>query len=73
MEIDARILGEADKENCDHVKEAVSKYGVQLVCDDEDEKELHKPDLVLPESDGCENIKKVASKVGYQVVCDDEA
>lgn len=38
MEIDARILGEADKENCDNMKEAVSKYGVQLVCDDEDRK-----------------------------------
>lgn len=62
MEIDARILGEADKENCDNMKEAVSKYGVQLVCDDEDEKELNKPDLVLPDSEGCRKYQTSSFK-----------
>lgn len=72
MEIDGKEFGFADEEQCKKVKKVASHYGVQVVCDEEDEKELHKPDLVLPAGDGCENVKKVASKIGYQVVCDDE-
>ncbi len=58
-------------EDCENMKKTVSKYGVQVVCSEEDEKE--EADLVLPGGDGCENVKKVASKVGIQVVCDEEA
>lgn len=62
-----------DFEDCEKVKKVVSKYGVQVVCNEEDEKELEQPDMVLPAGEGCENVKKVASKMGYQIVCDEEA
>lgn len=60
------------QENCEQMKKVISKYGVQVVCSEEDKKELLAPDLVLPAGEGCENVKKVASKVGYTVVCDEE-
>ena len=59
------------KEDCENAKEVVSKYGVSLVCDEEDEKAG--ADVVLPASEQCENMKTVASKVGVTVVCDEEA
>lgn len=65
-------LGFASEEECEKVKHVSSRYGVQVVCDEEDEAAQNAPDLVLPESDGCETVKKVASKLGYQVVCDEE-
>lgn len=61
------------EEECEKVRHVVSRYGVQMVCNEEEEAEQNAPDLVLPESKGCENIKKVASKIGYQVVCEEEA
>ena len=66
--MDARFLGE---EQCKNVKNVVSKYGVTVVCDEEEEKV--KADIVLPASEQCENMKTVASKVGVSVVCDEEA
>ena len=60
------------EEECENVKHVVSRYGVQVVCNEEDEAEQNAPDLVLPASEGCENVKKVASKIGYQVVCEEE-
>jgi CO dehydrogenase/acetyl-CoA synthase epsilon subunit len=77
MLINNQNLGAAamSEENCENVKKVVSKFGVQVVCDEEDAKEQAKrdADLVMPASEECENVKKVASKVGYQVVCDEEA
>lgn len=66
--MDGRALG---KEACENAKEVVSKYGVKIVCDEEDL--AKKPDVVLPASEQCENMKTVASKVGVTVVCDEEA
>ena len=63
------LLGE---EECKKVQKVVSKYGVQVVCSEEEEAK-EEADLVLPAGDGCANVKKVASKLGYQVVCDEEA
>lgn len=44
MIMDGRALG---KEACENAKEIVSKYGVKIVCDEEDL--TKKPDVVLPE------------------------
>lgn len=68
MRIDGKMLGE---EQCENTKEVVAKYGVTVVCDEEDEKE--KADFVLPAGEECDNMKEVASKVGKMVVCDEEA
>ena len=68
MEMNGTML---NKEDCENAKEVVSKYGVTLVCDEEETKE--NADIVLPASEQCENMKTVASKVGLTVVCDEEA
>lgn len=57
-----------NKEDCETAKEVVSKFGVQMVCAEEEEK----PDVVLPGGADCENTKQVASKFGVQVLCDEE-
>ena len=69
MIVDGKILGE---EQCEQVKEVVSKYGVTVVCD-ENEEEKMKADFVMPAGEECDNIKEVASKAGKVVVCDEEA
>ena len=73
MKVNGTDLGDHvfGEEDCKKMQKVVSKYGVQVVCSEEEEKE--EADLVLPASEGCENVKKVASKLGYQVVCDEEA
>ena len=58
-------------EGCEKVKRVVAKYGVSVVCDEEDAAKQEEPDMVLPEGEGCETVKKVASKLGYQVVCEE--
>lgn len=70
--MDGRMLGD---ETCQNVKEVASKFGMQVVCDEKDEKEAEKAaaDVVLPGGEMCENAKEVASKVGVVVVCDEEA
>ena len=68
MRVDGKMLGE---ESCEKTKEVVAKYGVTVVCDEEDEKE--RADYVLPAGEECENIKEVVSKIGKVVVCDKEA
>ena len=68
MRVDGKMLGE---ESCEKTKEVVAKYGVTVVCDEEDEK--GKADYVLPAGEECENIKEVVSKIGKVVVCDEEA
>ena len=65
--MDARFLGE---EQCENVKNIVSKYGVTVVCDEKEEEKL-KADVILPASEQCENMKTVASKVGVTVVCEE--
>lgn len=67
MQIDGRGLGE---EQCKESKKVMSKYGVTLVCDEEDEKP--KVDAVMAAGENCENVKVVASKHGLTVVCDED-
>ena len=66
--MDAHFLGE---EQCNQVKNVVSKYGITVVCDEKEE-EKRNADIVLPASEQCENMKTVASKVGVTVVCDEK-
>ena len=71
-------MGEINLEgqaNCEDMKKVVSKFGVQVVCNEEDRKELEKEkaDIVLPGGEDCENMKEVVSKHGVTVVCDEEA
>ena len=66
--MDAHFLGE---EQCNQVKNVVSKYGITVVCDEKEE-EKRNADIVLPASEQCENMKTVALKVGVTVVCDEE-
>lgn len=74
MKVNGTDLGDNtfSEEECKKVQKVTSKYGVQVVCNEEDEAK-EEADLVLPAGEGCENVKKVASKLGYQVVCDEEA
>ena len=64
-----------NKEECQNIKKAVSKYGVTVVCDEAEEAEKVKldSDLVMPAGEECEKTKKVVSKHGVVVVCDEEA
>lgn len=63
------------QENCEDMKKVVSKFGVQVVCNEEDKKELERinADVVLPGGEDCENMKEIVSKHGVTVVCDEEA
>lgn len=71
MEVDLRNIG--NQEDCENMKKVASRAGVQVVCNDEDEKELAREGaLDLSGAQDCENMKTVASKVGLQVVCDDD-
>lgn len=69
----AQIIGaEVNKDDCENVKRVVSKYGYQIVCDEEEEKK-QEADIILPSGEECDSIVKVASKVGVSVVCDENA
>lgn len=71
MEMDLRGIG--DPEDCENVKKVASRVGTQVVCTDEDAKEIERQGAYdLSDSEECENIKRVTSKLGVQVVCDDE-
>ena len=69
MRVDGKDL---DKDICDNMKQVTSKFGITVVCDEEEEAKIN-ADMVLPADENCENVKQVASKVGYTVVCDEEA
>lgn len=68
MFVDGRTL---DNEQCEQTKEVVSKFGVTVVCSEDEAKAS--ADFVLPAGEDCENIKEVVSKIGKTVVCDEEA
>lgn len=70
--IDLRgYIGEGQQEECEHAREVASKFGIQVVCDDE---EAQTDQIVMhgPENETCEHGKEVVSKFGVQVVCDEE-
>ena len=64
MSLAKDVFGE---EGCENAAKVASKYGYQIVCDDEKEKKEKK--AVDP---NCENAKTVASKYGYVINCDEE-
>ena len=64
------IENEHQKEECEHTREVASKYGIQVVCNEEETAE-NQLEIHLPESEACENEKKIASKYGVQLVCDE--
>lgn len=71
MEVDLRGIGDPD--DCENMKEVASKVGTQVICDDDDAKEIERAGAYdFSENEECDNIKTVASKVGVQVVCDDD-
>ena len=71
MDVDLRHI--ANDEDCKDIKEVASKIGVQVVCSDEDEKQVQDDASIrLNNTSECYNIRTVASKVGVQVVCDEE-
>ena len=55
------------EEICNNMKEAVSKYGVTIVCDDDEEEQ--RADVVMPAGEQCEEMKALASKYGTVVLC----
>lgn len=57
------------EENCNNMKEAVSKYGVTVVCEEEEEQ---KADIVMPAGEQCEEFKKIVSKYGTTVLCNEQ-
>lgn len=62
---------EFDKEVCENMKAAASKYGMTVVCNEEDEKGL--ADITLPADENCEHMREVALKSGKVIVCDENA
>lgn len=63
MSLAKDVLGE---EGCEKAAKVASKYGYQIVCDDEEEKEQKAVDP------NCEKAKTVASKYGFVINCDEE-
>jgi len=68
--VDARFL---DEKQCNEVKKVVSKYGVSVVCNEQDivENEKNDAQIILPASEQCGKMKTIASKVGVTVVCEE--
>ena len=57
-------------EDCEHVAEIANKYGYDILCDDETEKQIS-ADIEPDESDpNCNKAKKVLERFGYEVVCE---
>lgn len=65
-----------ESEHCDDMKEIASKVGIQVVCNDEDEKEYERDlsvEIHAGKDEDCEKHKEVVSaRAGVQIVCDDE-
>lgn len=57
------------EEQCENTKKAVSKYGISVVCDENEVKE--KIDIVMSSGEDCENLKEVVSKYGVSVLCEE--
>ena len=53
-------------EQCKNIKEITSKYGVTVICDEEENK---KPDIVMPTNENCEKLKEVVGKYGVKLLC----
>lgn len=58
---------EVPEDGCENAAKVASKYGYQIVCEEEKEEEVH---VIDP---NCEHAKQVGSKYGYTIACDEEA
>ena len=58
-------------EECEHTKEVASKFGIQVVCNEEEAAE-NQLEIHAPEGEECEQSRNVVSKFGVHVVCDEE-
>ncbi len=58
------VLGE---DGCENAAKVASKYGYQIVCDDDEEKE----EAAKETDPNCEKAANVASKYGYMINCDE--
>lgn len=70
LDLSGYIENDQQQKECEPTREVASKYGIQIICDEEEKEsqlEIH-----LPASESCENEKKVASKYGVQLVCDED-
>ncbi len=72
LDLSGYIENDQQQEECEHTRGVASKYGIQIVCNEE-EAEENQLEIHLPESESCENEKKVTSKYGVQLVCDEDA
>ena len=72
LDLSGYIENDQQQEECEHTRGVASKYGIQIVCNEE-EAEENQLGIHLPASESCENEKKVASKYGVQLVCDEDA
>lgn len=68
MLINPKEYGMSD-EQCQETKRVVSKYGVSVVCDEDEIVKKH--DITMSASENCENIKEVVSKYGVSVLCEE--
>lgn len=71
LDLSRYVTDKEQEEACEHTKKVASKYGIAVVCDEDDAQE-HQPTLHLPDDEECHNTKKVASKYGVQVICDEK-
>ena len=69
-DLNGKELGMPEEE-CEKMQKVVSKYGVQMVCDEEDEKK-EGLDMSFIGEENCEHMKQTVSKYGVAVVCDEE-
>ena len=59
-----------NEEQCRETKKVVSKYGISVVCNEEEELK-EKADIVMPAGEGCEKIKTTVGKYGISVLCEE--
>lgn len=59
-----------NEEQCQETKKVVSKYGISVVCNEEEELK-EKADIVMPASEDCENMKVAVGKYGVSVLCEE--
>jgi hypothetical protein len=59
-----------NEEQCQETKKVVSKYGISVVCNEEEELK-EKADIVMSAGEGCEEIKTTVGKYGVSVLCEE--
>lgn len=57
LDLSHYITNKDQKEDCEHTKEVASKYGISVVCSEDDEQE-NQPALHLPADEECQHSKK---------------